>query len=280
MKRQDITKSQIDSLRQYRVWVYWSAAVSFLILVLFAILKTLYASPVVSLVSESFDNILFEVMIACAGAAFSTALIGIIYEKFQTKIVHDDSLVRERFIEEGILRVFKSSTDSQLLEFMHAEIKASRSEVIAIGLGLGVLSHNYQLLEAIADKINSVDNFRLKIFLGSSENNGVINRIKEEKLTHDKNKLNYDESWIKRYPSEITGVLNGFISDKCKYKFVMKEIDSCPMLSVVKIDDIFLFFPYGTPNIKGSHSPWIVIDGSAEHSAMAKFLKNIVKFYD
>ena len=52
------------------------------------------------------------------------------------------------------------------------------------------------------------------------------------------------------------------------------------MVSVIKIDAIYLFFPYGTPNIKGSHSPWILIDGNAEGSAMVKFLKDIIKFYE
>lgn len=280
MQKQDITKSQIDSLRQYRVWVYWSAALSFLLLVISIILKTLYAPENLFLISKSFDSILFEVVIVCSGTFFSASLVGIIYEKFQTRIVHDDSLVRERFIDEGILKVYQSSTDAKLLEFMLTEIKNSKSEVIAVGLGLGILSHNYQLLEAIAEKLNNVDNYRLKIFLGSADNNGVKNRIHEEKLAHDKNKLNYDESWIKRYPSEINGVLRGFISDKCEHKFLLKEIDSCPMVSVIKIDSIFLFFPYGTPNIKGSHSPWIVIDGNAEQSAMVKFLTGILKFYE
>jgi hypothetical protein len=52
------------------------------------------------------------------------------------------------------------------------------------------------------------------------------------------------------------------------------------MVSVIKIDNIYLFFPYGTPNVKGSHSPWIVIDGNADRSALVKFLKDIIQFYE
>jgi hypothetical protein len=280
MKKQDITKNEINSLRQYRSWAYWSAIVSFLVLVLFIVLRTLKHTKELTLFSDTVDTIIYEVATVSAATFLATALIGIIYEKFQTKIVHDDSLVRERFIDEGILKVYKSSTDAKLLEFMLNEITNSKSEVIAVGLGLGILFHNYQLLDAIAQRLNTVDHYRLKIFVGSPTNNGVKNRVREEKLDHKKNNLNYDGSWINRYRSEISGVLQKNITPACIDKFTIKVIDTCPMVSVIKIDDHYLFFPYGTPNLKGSHSPWILIDGCAEGSAMVKFLKDIIKFYE
>jgi hypothetical protein len=259
---------------------YWSAVVSFLVLVLFIVLKTLHHTAQLTLFSEAIDTIIYETMIVSAGTFLATALIGIIYEKFQTKIVRDSTLVRERFVDEGILRVFKSAGDPKLLEFLQSEIGSSKSEVIAVGLGLGILAHNPQLLEAIAEKVNNIDNFRLKIFFGSSNNNGVKNRIQEEKTYHDNKNLNYDESWIQRYPSEMNGVLKSLINDNREHKFTIKEIDTCPMVSLIKIDNTFLFFPYGTPNIKGSRSPWIEVDGNADNSSMVKFLKDIIKFYE
>lgn len=280
MKKRNITKSQIDSLRQYRVWVYWSASLSIILLILFIILKTLYLPPNIALISESFDSILFEIMIVCSGAFFSTSLIGIIYEKFQTRIVHDDTLVRERFVDEGILKVYKSATDPNLLDYLLTEIINSKSEFIAIGLGLGILSHNPQLLHAISEKINKVSNYRIRVFLGSSKNEGVKNRIREEKLAHDKMQLNYDETWITRYFSEINSLLKSYVNKGFENKFQVKEIDTCPMISVLKIDDLYVFFPYGTPNIKGSQSPWILVDGEAENSSLVKYLKDIIAYYE
>jgi hypothetical protein len=280
MRKQDTPRHELNSLHQYRTWAYWSAFVSFLVLVLFIVLRTLHHTKDLHLFSETVDTIIYETMIVASATFLATALIGIIYENFQTKIVHDDSLARERFIDEGILKVYKSSTDAKMLEFMLNEISSSKSEVIAVGLGLGILSHNYQLLDAIAERVNNVDNFRLKIFLGSANNNGVQNRIHEEKLVHDKNNLYYDDSWITIYRSEISSVLNKIIEGDCAHKLTIKEIDTCPMVSVIKIDNIYLFFPYGTPNVKGSHSPWIVIDGNADRSALVKFLKDIIQFYE
>lgn len=279
MANRNINKNELHSLRQYRNFAYWSAILSFILLIVIVILKTLSQTVKLIMFSTSVDTVIYETMIVACGSFLATALIGIIYERFQTKIINDVSVIRDRFIDEGILKVYKSSTDSKLLEFMQDEIINSKNEIIAVGLGLGILSHNYQLLEAIADKVNKIDHYRLKIFLGSANNNGVKNRIHEEKLIHDKNNLNYDESWIQRYPSEINGVLRKLIDDKMESKFSIKEIDTCPMVSVIKIDNTYLFFPYGTPNIKGSHSPWMVIDGYAENSAMVKFLKGVIKFY-
>lgn len=280
MQKQNIVKNEINSIHQYRTWAYWSAVVSFILLVLFIVLRTLKQTANLSLFSDSVDTIIYEIMIVSSGTFLATSLIGIIYEKFQTRIVRDASLVHERFVDEGILRIYKSAADPQLLEFLQNEIANSKSEVIAVGLGLGILAHNPEILETIAERVNNVDNFRLKIYYGSANNNGVKNRIQEEKLYHDKKNLNYDESWIQRYPSEMNGVLRNLIIDNREHKFTISEIDTCPMISIIKIDNTFLFFPYGTPNIKGSRSPWIEVDGNAHSSTMAKFLRDIIKFYE
>jgi len=246
----------------------------------FIILKTIYSGDKNSFISESFDAILFELIIVASGAFLSSSIIGIIFEKFQTKVINDDSLIRKRYIDEGILRIFESATDPQLLNFLKVEINNSNSEVIGLGLGLGILSHNPKIMGSIAKKINSVPNYRLRIFLGSSENIGVNNRIKEEKDSIVAKGLNYDETWIKRYPSEIKGLLNKDVSGENQKKYKVKEIDTCPMVSIIKIDNYFLYFSYGSPDIKGSDSPWILVDGKSQNSAIVRYLKKVLEFYE
>ena len=51
------------------------------------------------------------------------------------------------------------------------------------------------------------------------------------------------------------------------------------MISIFKIDDIYLFFSYGTPDIRGSQSPWIAIKGASDQSEFAYFLKRNINFY-
>jgi len=272
-------KSQIESLKKYRSLIYWTGSLSLIILIVSVIFRQVYSSETKALITEGADSVLFEFLIITSGAFFSSSLIGIIFERFQTRVVHDDTFLRERFIDEGIMRVFSSATDPELLSFIFNEIDKSRSEVLAFGMGLPILSHNPNIIHAIANKCMKETNFRFIAYIGDPNNNGIKNRISEEKSAFQINELNYDETWVSRYSSEIKSLFNSYIHDKYKNSYEVKVLKACPSITAIKIDNVFLYFSYGTPNMKGSQSPWILVDGEAENSALAKFIRSNFEYY-
>lgn len=267
------------SQRLFRVFIYLGGIVAFIIIISLIVLKNLYADPTKSIFSETTDSILFEIGLLCSGAFFGSAVVGIMFDQYQQRFVQSETLIAKRFLKEGIIQVFKSANDPNLLEFLMEQVSSARSEIIAAGLGLGILAHNRDLLNNIASRLNDEDNFRVSIFLGSNDNAGVSNRINEEKVAHDKLGLNYDPSWVSRYPAEIKGVLLSQVNQSAHARLKVELADSCPMISAIKIDNIYLFFPYGTPDIRGSQSPWLAIKADSEYSEFAKFLKRVFLFY-
>lgn len=267
------------SQRIYRVFIYFGSIVSFLILITIIILKNVYGSATESLFTETTDSIVFEIGLLCSGAFFGSSVIGIIFDQYQKRFVQSETQIAKRFLTEGIIQVFKSASDPNLINFLLEKIANAKSEVIATGLGLGIFAHNRDILNAISSRLNEEDNFRVNIYLGSESNVGVANRIKEEKEAHARLGLNYDTKWISRYPAEIKGVLLRQVDPNARSRLKVEQVQTCPMISVIKIDNIFLFFPYGTPDIRGSQSPWLSIKGDSDRSEFAKFLRKVISFH-
>lgn len=271
---------QIESLKKNKVIIYWTASLSFIILVLGIVLKSIYFVENKYIISKSADSILFELTILVSGSFFTSSLIGVVYEKYQSRIVKDDTLLRRRFVDEGIMRVYESATDPELISFLLNEIKNSKSEVVAVGMGLGILAHNPKIVQAISEKCIKEQNYRFKVVLGDPNNDGVKNRIKEEKETLTLKGLNYDETWVNRYPSEIKGLLKNYIPRERNKSYSILCSPTCPLISAIKIDNNYLYFSYGTPDIKGSQSPWILVNGETENGALSNFLRRIFVYYD
>ncbi|WP_020586338.1 hypothetical protein [Desulfobacter curvatus] len=267
------------SQKIYRAFVRVGGFVAFLLMLIIIVLKNLYSSPTESMISEVADAIIFELCLLCSGAFLASSLIGIIFDQYQTRFVQNENLIAKRFIEEGIIRVFKSANDPNLATFILRLIKSTKSEIIACGLGLGLLAHNRDILNAISNRLNEEDNVRVSIYFGSESNVGVQNRIKEEKECHLKLGINYDDQWVTRYPAEIESVLSRSVNNNALNRLKIKKTAVCPMLSVIKFDDIYLFFSYGTPDIRGSQSPWIAIKGTSTQSEFAHFLKRNIDYY-
>lgn len=265
--------------KRYLAFIYIGGVFFFLLLVVTIILKQLYIAPTQSLISEHVDAILFEVLVLISGAGFASSVIGTIIDQYQRR-VGDSQVQLNRFIgNEGIVEVFKSASDPRLIQYIQSLISTATSEIFFSGLGLGLLAHNMDLLVAIGRRLEEKKNLEVNIFIGSHKNAGVQNRINEERDWHNKNGINYDPSWVTRYPAEIRSVLNHHLNDKTRSRLKIVDLEDCPMSTVIKIDDHFLLFIYGTPNVRGSQSPWLAIDRSNGNGEIVRFLSAIVNYY-
>ena len=276
-KNPNIVKEWQSAHLAYKWFVYFGAVIAVLLVIIVVLLKNIYSSPTEALFSEAADTIIFEIVLLLAGAFLGSATLGFVFERYQKNFVEAGSDINKRFFEDGIVAVYESIHDPELIKFVSSEIKSSKHEFYAVGMGLGFLVHNEMLLSDLALNLNKKESFSVQILLGSSDNSGVNARVKDEKKAHDEVKHAYDDSWVDRYKNEIESKISALVSTEAKARLKVASIDTCPMIQVIKVDNLFFFSPYGTPNIRGSQSPWIVVE-DIESAKIASFLSKIIKY--
>jgi len=265
--------------RIYRAFVYIGGAFAFFALVTVVILKNIYTGSSTFLVSKTADPLIFEISIILIGAVFGTAIVGTVFDQYQRRFVARESIMVKKLLGEGIIEVFRSSTDPALLQFMTHLINGARSEMTFIGLGLGILSRNREILSAIGERLNHQQSLMVNIIFGGNQNSGVQNRIFEEEQWHTQNNLSYDSTWVTRYPAEIRSLLDQVVLPAARGRLRVEAAATCPIMTIIKIDDIYLFFSYGPPSIRGSQSPWIALDTNSSCGHLGRFLAKSVEFY-
>lgn len=265
--------------KRYLAFLYFGGLISFIVMIFTIIAKNVYADPNSALISEPADTILFEILIIVSGTIFGSTIIGVLIDQYQRRFSDHQDDINRFVLQIGIIDVFNSAVDPRLIQHLLRLIPSARSEIVFSGLGLGILSHNFDVLDAIGKRLNAVKSLRTDIFIGGSGSLGVMNRVSEEKIWHEAHGLSYSESWVTRYPAEIKSYLQRVVDVDAIKRLRIVEVDDCPMCTVIKIDDDFLFFSYGSPNIRGSQSPWMAFDGKTINSKWVQFLSNIISFY-
>jgi len=276
-KNLNLVKEWQSAHRAYRGFIYFGAVIAVLLVIIVILLRNIYSSPTEALFSEAVDSIIFETVLILAGAFLGSATLGFVFERYQKNFVEAGSDISKRFFEDGIVAVYESTHDPQLIQFVSAEIKSAKQEFYAIGMGLGHLVHNEMLLSDLALNLNKNDSFSVQILLGSADNQGVKARVEDEKKAHEVMNHAYDPSWVDRYKNEIESKINALVSDEAKARLKVASINTCPMVQVIKIDNLYFFSPYGTPNIRGPQSPWIVVE-DIDTAKIASFLSKIIKY--
>lgn len=224
------------------------------------------------------DAIVFEVAIAVGGAGFGSCVIGVLLDYYQRSFGERNEAFDAMVRHEGISDCFLSASDPRLIQFLMERIGNAKQEIACVGLGLGILSHNRNILSLIAARLNTTRSLSTWIFYGADKNPGVLNRTNEEAEWHRENGFNYDATWVSRYPAEISSVLNAQVVAGARNRLHIDAVAAAPTLTLIKIDEAYLFFAYGTPNIRGSESPWLLFDG-VKSGNFVRFFENILDYY-
>lgn len=262
--------------RRYVAFVYMGGLISLVILVACGILRQVYSSLDESLISEGVDATTFEVLTLLSSSIFGAAVVGVIIDQYQRRVSAREARDAHLVSKEGFADVFKSASDPRLIEYLNSQIASANSEIAAFGLGLGILSHNIDLLESIADRLNNNRGLIVRIMSGTKGNKGVQSRISEETDWHKQAGANYDPTWVTRYPAEIESVFARDVKPEARDRLEIVELQLCPMLTVLRIDTCYVIHMYGTPSIRGSRSPWLALERSSVRGSLIKFLDAIL----
>jgi hypothetical protein len=228
--------------------------------------------------SEFVDAVAFRTTEAIAATGMATAAIALVFEAYQGNIDRSRRL-REVVVErEGVLDTFVSDSDPRFLAVAQEALSSARTEIVAAGLGLGFLSHNPSLVDAMVRSMNARHStVKVSLLHGSESVNGVAARIAEEQSWHDARQFNYDKEWVTRYPQSIRDRVVRQLSAGAASRFDIRAIVFTPYVSVLKVDDLVFMSPYGPPGLRGSDSPWILLDGRAAGGFLLKFVSTFLE---
>jgi hypothetical protein len=265
--------------RRYISFLYIGGSF-FLLLVIVAIaLRVLYSTSTMSFISKTADAIIFDIAITIGEIGFGSAVIGIIIDQYQRRFSEDEENLSRFIADEGIVDVFGSATDPRLVEYLTHIVNQARLEITFVGLGLSVLRDNREMTQAICNRANQIRSLTVNVLVGDINNAGVANRLAEEKSWHQSKNIYYHDTWPTEYFGSISALLITGLNEDAKTRVRLLRLSTCPILTAAKIDDQLLFFPYGTPNIRGGDSPWVAIDGKAKDSKLANFLNDLFAYY-
>ncbi len=271
--------SWLEARKRYRIIVYSLGLFSLAVIIfLFSYQAVLTAKKQV-LVSAAFDGPFFETCKLVFGAIFGGALVGAIFDGFQSKVLNSENHFISTMAREGIQDVFSSDRDPKLIEWLSSRIDSASTDMTFVGLGLGFLVHNRELLESIANRISSRKNLKVTFVMGASDSAGVTSRAREEHEWHKGEDLAYDGSWVDRYPAEISTTIRQNLTktELRRVKFLLAK--SLPTISIVKIDDDIIYYSYGPPSIRGSQSPWLLLRIKESKGYLPRFLLRSLEYY-
>ncbi len=265
--------------RRYLLFLYFGGSFFLLLIIIAIALKVLYSSSIMPLISKAVDEIVFEIAITIGETGFGSAVIGVLIDQYQRRVNEDEESLSKFVTDEGLVDVFNSATDPRLVEYLTHLVAQARLEITFVGLGLSVLRNNRELTQTIRNRANQVKSLTVNVLVGDINNAGVNNRLNEEKSWYQSKNLYYPDTWPTEYFGSISAMLTAELNEDAKTRVHLLRLETCPMLTSVKIDDQFLFFPYGTPNMRGGDSPWLAVDGKAKNSKFVKFLSDLFAYY-
>lgn len=255
--------------------------ISSIILLTAFLLKALFADPQTHLFSEVLDGIIFETFAFVGATIAGAALVALIVDHHQQKLGDENDFLKMVVQTEGILNVFQDANDPQLSLRITEAIESAHKNFFAFGLGLGVLFNNRRLLQVLADRLNDTPGMRATILTARSDNPGVQNRVSEEHRWHKNSKINYNINWANTYHEEIKSSIFSWLTDGAKTRTQVNTFNTCFMFGAIVIDDVAFVFPYGSPDIRGSESPWYeLVYRENEEGYLAKFIRRSVRYYE
>lgn len=224
---------------------------------------------------------------AQAAAAFARVFVGHGYtatHRAQTpgvashECAGNPGLALER---EGLRTVFTSDYDPAFGADLLSRVSSAAKSVILAGMGLSFLKGNTELIGAIVTALQTSPQLSVEIYYGDPLNPGIRNRVREEARESARQGTAYTKTWPKDHSDSILKALRSKLRAADYARLSFRLTDCLPMVSIIRVDDAFVWYPYGTPNIRGKQSPWILMErtGTATTPPLIRFLEESLSYY-
>ncbi len=174
---------------------------------------------------------------------------------------------------------YSSSYDPDFQKTLRDCLASAKDQIILAGMGLKFLRGNPEFMEAIGQAMSSAPALRVTVCCADPNTPGVIARVNEEAKVSRSSGRAYRRSWPRIYGPSIRSALKRHINRTCQNRFSFRLVHFMPTLTVIAIDELRFFAPFGTPDIHGSESPWFLIYGSKTDGPIIRFLNKCTQHF-
>ena len=128
--------------------------------------------------------------------------------------------------------------------------------------------------------VRSHPTLTVDIFYGDPNSRGIRNRALEEEEASKFENREYRKSWTNDHLHSLQKELQNQLRRDDHRRVNLCLSPFLPMITVIRTDNSYLWYPYGTPNLRGKESPWILVDGANNDSSLVRFLEANIGYYE
>lgn len=180
--------------------------------------------------------------------------------------------------EREVETVYESDYDPEFIRDLIAALEQGHNEINFVGLGLKFLRGNNPYIHAMDQALSVNKELRVRLFLADPECEGLLVRIADEEEASNRDGRPYRVTWPRVYRESIKKAFWRGINEASKERVSFYSLPFCPTASLIQVDDTWFFSPFGTPDIRGSESPWLRVAGNGQTTKLHAYLRNCMKY--
>lgn len=225
--------------------------------------------------SDELDTVVFELLKVLGGAALIAGSVGAIQRKIQNERDSKEELATN-LVKAGFLRVYRSAESTEFAQRVETLISGAQYEITAIGLGNSYLAHSGILLRAIRDRLVGRQKVNVNILFATPQSPALRERIREEHAYSKSARHFVERGWEHTFFEKVTDELSAGLPDDTLCRLRVERLPFFVMSAMLRIDDIALFQPYGTPLQPGGKCPWIELDMRINNGELYQFVEDFI----
>lgn len=222
--------------------------------------------------SDNMDSIFFELLKLLGGAALVAGSVSILQDKIQRERDAFESLGAD-LLNAGVRRVYKTAESREFTERLDELIESAQYEIVAAGLGNSYLAHSGRVLQAIRERLAACPKLNVSILFAEPKSPALRERIREENAYSTYAGHFIEKGWEYTFYDKIRDELaneTGLYSPRVR----ISRLPFFVMSAILRVDQIALIQPYGTPTQPGGKCPWLEVDLRDKKGFMNDFVNN------
>lgn len=176
------------------------------------------------------------------------------------------------------INVFSSNDDPLFVKELYKGVAKAKNSITFFGLGHSLLKKNIELVRRLSIAVYNNTSLNIEIYYCDPNNEGLKNRVEEEYTARKESQRTYRKEWPTVYFESIINKIRTEVHPNCIDRFSVFLTQFMSLHYLIRIDDIYYLSLYGTPNLIGPESPWIVFK-KEDNIILSNFLDECGNFY-
>ena len=176
------------------------------------------------------------------------------------------------------IQIFSSNDDPLFIKELYEMMSKAENSIAFFGLGHSLLKKNTEIVRRLSKAIYNNPSLTIEIYYCDPHNQGLTNRVEEEYTARKGNKRTYRKEWPTVYLESIINKIRNEVHPNCLDRFSLYLTQFMSFFYLIRIDNMYFLSPYGSPNLIGPESPWLVFE-KEKNKIISNFLDECTNYY-